>query len=78
MSTANRRPNVSLRAFLCALLGALLGFTLAVLLYNWLNPILEGRRDWIRELQGFLFTMVPLGTALGAATGWWIGSRPSS
>lgn len=58
-----------------ALIGALLGFGLTVLFYYWLNPVLEARTDWIRELQGFLFNIVPLGTAVGAWIGWALGDR---
>ncbi|GEM_PF-2123652 len=72
----NPQPNrLSPRAVLLGLIGAVVGFAAALLLYQWLNPILEARRDWLRELQGFLFTVVPLATALGAALGWWLDSR---
>lgn len=49
--------------------GALVGFVVAFLLYRWLNPILEDRRDWLREMQGFLFTLIPVATLLGALAG---------
>lgn len=70
--TTRRTPVTRLVA---ALIGALFGFGLTVLVYFWLNPILEARTDWIRELQGFLFTMVPVGTVVGAAIGWALGGR---
>ena len=58
-----------------AAVGAAVGFGLTLLLYFWLNPILEARTDWIRELQGLLFTTVPLSTVAGAVVGW-VLSRP--
>jgi apolipoprotein N-acyltransferase len=70
--TTRRTPVTRLVA---ALIGALFGFGLTVLLYFWLNPILEARTDWTRELQGFLFTTVPVGTVVGAAIGWALGGR---
>lgn len=57
------------------LAGAAVGFGIAYLGYTWLNPILEARTDWLRELQGFLFTSILVVTAFGAAVGWWIGDR---
>jgi cell division protein FtsX len=73
-ATSRGRRQMALRG-LGGLLGAALAFSGAYLLYQWLNPILEDRTDWIRELQGFLFTVVPLSTACGAALGWWIVGR---
>ena len=61
---------VSVNRFVATVAGALVGFGLTFLLYSWLNPILEARTDWLRELQGLLFTMVPFSTAAGAAVGW--------
>jgi hypothetical protein len=55
--------------------GAVVGFTAAYLLYLWLNPILEDRRDWLREMQGFLFTVIPIATVVGGAVGVWLGRR---
>jgi MFS family permease len=78
MSTQTPTPITGrprLLPFALGLIGAAIGFVAAYLLYEWLNPILEARGDWIREMQGFLFTLVPLGTALGAVLGWWLGSR---
>ena len=63
-------PRVSVERVVATLAGALVGFGLTFLLYSWLNPILEARTDWFRELQGLLFTMVPFSTAAGAAVGW--------
>jgi hypothetical protein len=68
-------PDERLRRVLAGLVGALVFFGFAYWLYAWLNPILEARRDWLREMQGFLFTVVPLATAAGAGLGWWLG-RP--
>lgn len=68
-------PRVSVRRFVAAFAGAIVGFGLTSLLYSWLNPILEARTDWIRELQGLLFTTVPLTTVAGAVVGWAL-SRP--
>jgi hypothetical protein len=66
---------MSVKRFVAAVAGAIVGFGLTFLLYSWLNPILEARTDWIRELQGLLFTTVPLSTVAGAAVGWAL-SRP--
>ena len=66
---------MSVMRFVAAVAGAIVGFGLTFLLYSWLNPILEARSDWIRELQGLLFTTVPLSTVAGAAVGWAL-SRP--
>ena len=68
-------PRVWGQRVVATVAGALVGFGLTFLLYSWLNPILEARTDWFRELQGMLFTMVPLCTVAGAAVGW-AGSRP--
>jgi len=64
------------RPVLGGLIGALIFFGAAYWLYTWLNPILEARRDWLREMQGFLFTIVPLATAAGAVLGWWVVRPP--
>ena len=64
-----------LRGILFAVVGAGVGFTAAYLLYMWLNPILEAKRDLLREAQGLLFTIVPLATALGGWLGWMVASR---
>ena len=63
-------PRVSVTRFVSTVAGAIVGFALTFLLYTWLNPILEARTDWMRELQGLLFTTVPLSTVAGAAVGW--------
>jgi hypothetical protein len=68
-------PRVSVRRLAVSVAGAIVGFGLTFLLYSWLNPILEARTDWIRELQGMLFTLVPLGAITGAAIGW-VSSKP--
>ena len=74
MEGSPRRRN-QVRRVAAAAAGAAVGFGLTYLLYTWLNPILEARTDWIRELQGLLFTTVPLSTVVGAAVGWFL-SRP--
>jgi hypothetical protein len=66
---------LSVNRVVATVAGAIVGFALTYLLYTWLNPILEARTDWIRELQGLLFTTVPVGTVIGAAVGW-VLSRP--
>jgi ribose/xylose/arabinose/galactoside ABC-type transport system permease subunit len=68
-------PTMSVKSFVATVAGAIVGFGMTFLLYSWLNPILEARTDWIRELQGLLFTTVPLSTVAGAAVGWAL-SRP--
>jgi apolipoprotein N-acyltransferase len=61
-----------LRALSGGLVGALAGFGCALLLYQWIDLMLEARNDWLEEWQGFLFNIVPLGIAVGAALGWWV------
>ena len=70
-----RRGRSQVRRVAAVAAGAAVGFGLTLLLYFWLNPILEARTDWIREIQGLLFTTVPLSTVAGAAVGWAL-SRP--
>jgi hypothetical protein len=70
-------PRASAKRFAAAVAGAIVGFGLTFVLYSWLNPILEARTDWMRELQGLLFTMVLLSTVVGAAVGWAM-SRPKN
>lgn len=60
---------------LAAVAGALLGLLGAWAIYEALNPVLERRDDWLRELQGLLFNIIPLGIGLGAALGWLLASR---
>lgn len=50
--------------------GAVVGFGLAWLVYASLNPVLEASTGWTRELQGFLWNIVPLLTLAGAVAGW--------
>lgn len=68
-------PRQPPRAAAWMLAGAAAGFGISYLCYTWLNPVLEARTDWLRELQGFLFTSILVATALGAAVGWWIAGR---
>lgn len=73
MARADRsRPG---RMLLWTVAGAAVGFGATYLLYVWLNPILEGRSDWLRELQGLLFNTVPLGTLVGSILGWLLGRK---
>lgn len=58
-----------------AVAGALIGFGTGYLLYEWLNPALEARTDWLRELQGLLFNLVLVCALAGIALGWWLGRR---
>jgi len=64
-----------LRALIGGFVGAMAGFGAAYLLYQWVNPIVEARNDWLEEFQGLLFNVVPLGTAIGAVVGWWVVRR---
>jgi cytochrome c biogenesis protein CcdA len=66
-------PRTSIKRILALVVGGAVGFGIAFLLYGWLNPVLEARRDWLRELQGALFTLIPLFTVAGSALGWSLG-----
>jgi hypothetical protein len=66
-------PPTSIRRILALVVGGAVGFLIAFLLYGWLNPVLEARRDWLRELQGILFTLIPLSTVAGCVLGWSLG-----
>lgn len=68
-------PRQPRRTLTWILFGAAAGFGISYLCYAWLNPVLEARNDWLRELQGLLFTSILVATAFGAAVGWWIGDR---
>lgn len=57
------------------LIGAAVGFVVTFVLYQWLNPILEARTDWLREMQGFLWSLIPVGTLVGALVGRRWGTR---
>lgn len=52
-----------------ALLGALVGLVASTSLYLWLNPVLERSSGLLRETQGFLWSAIPILTALGALAG---------
>jgi hypothetical protein len=57
------------------LIGAAFAFVVTFVLYQWLNPILEARTDWLREMQGFLWSLIPVGTLVGALVGRRWGTR---
>lgn len=57
------------------LAGAVLGFGVGYVIYDWLNPLLEARDDWLEEFQGALFNIVPLSIVVGAAVGWLLVRR---
>lgn len=57
------------------IVGAVAAFAVTFLLYLWLNPILEARSDWLREMQGFLWSLIPVGTLVGALVGRRWGNR---
>lgn len=60
---------------LLALVGAAVGFGLGALVYLGLEPVLERSDGLLRELQGMLWNVVPLLTALGAVLGWRLAAR---
>ena len=70
-----RRRSEPRRNAAWSLVGGVIGFVLAYMAYTWLNPMLEARTDWLRELQGLLFTTVLVAAVFGAALGWWIAGR---
>jgi cell division protein FtsX len=55
--------------------GAVVGFSLSWLIYTALNPVLEASTGWTRELQGFLWNVVPLLTLAGAVVGALVAVR---
>lgn len=61
------------------LIGAAVAFVVTFVLYRWLNPILEARTDWLREMQGLLWSLIPVGTLVGALVGrrWGIRRTPT-
>ena len=64
------RPRPDRRPFVAALVAGLLALAGTIALYSWLNPKLEARTDWLRETQGLLFSMIPIGTATAALIVW--------
>lgn len=64
-------------ALLGALVGAAVGLAVSSGIYLTLVPVLEESTGLVRELQGLLWNVVPLLTAVGAGAGWWAVSRRS-
>ena len=58
--------------------GAAVGFVVGYAVYAWLNPILEDRDDWLREMEGFLFTSILITTVVGGLLGGWLAERMTS
>jgi cell division protein FtsX len=65
----------SVRGGLAALAGAVIGFALASMIYLTVNPVLEASSSPWREMQGLLWNLVPLLTAVGCLLGWRVGTR---
>lgn len=63
------------RRVVYTLIGAAAAFVVTFFLYQWLNPVLEARSDWLREMQGFLWSLIPVGTLVGALVGHRWGTR---
>jgi hypothetical protein len=74
---ANKEED-SRRGLIGALVGAVVAFVITYVLYVWGNPILEARSDWLREMQGFLWSAIPVGTLVGALLGWRIARKRST
>lgn len=64
-----------LQATVMVLTGVSLGLAIGVLLYVWLDPLIEGRDDALEEFQGLLFNIVPAGAVLGGLFSWWLYRR---
>jgi len=77
LNDKSEKPRASAGRTWAIVIGGVIGFGIAFFLYIWLNPILEARRDWIRELQGVLFTLIPVGSVAGAMLGWGLSRRQS-
>lgn len=58
-----------------AVLGALAGLALGAGAYLGLEPVLEAADGAVRELQGFVWNLVPVGTVGGAVLGWALARR---
>ncbi|HSK24890.1 MAG TPA: hypothetical protein VK906_17020 [Egicoccus sp.] len=56
-------------------LGALLGFAVSAAIYLVLDPLLETSSTGVRELQGLLWNVVPVGTVAGFVVGVLLASR---
>ncbi len=54
--------------------GGLLGLLIGAGTYLVFNPLLEASDSPLRELQGFLWNLVPVMTVLGAWLGWRFGA----
>ncbi|MFW2380918.1 MAG: hypothetical protein ACN4GZ_04095 [Acidimicrobiales bacterium] len=62
--------SVTKKALVAAAVCAGVAFAATWLNYRWLTPQLEARTDWLRDMQGFLFSSIPVATAAAAALGW--------
>jgi len=64
-----------LGAGLATAAGGAVGFGLGAVIYLLVTPVLEDSSGLVRELQGLLWNLVPLLTAVGALAGWWLHAR---
>ncbi len=60
-----------------AIIGAVVGFAIGAALYGVLTPVLEAS-SWARDLQGFVWNLVPTGTVAGLVVGTWLSGRANS
>lgn len=55
--------------------GCAIGGGLGWSVYAWLDPILEGRGDWLEEVQGLVTSVVLVGAGAGLAIGCLVALR---
>lgn len=53
------------RVLAVVLLGAAAGGLVGALVYEWLAPGLDARTDWLRDVQGLLWNLVPVLAVVG-------------
>lgn len=70
-----RGDNETTRTVVAVLVGAVVGFGVGAGVYLLLTPVLETADGLVRELQGFAWNLVPLGTVGGGVLGWIVVQR---
>lgn len=63
------------RGVVGGLAGGAVALAVAAAIYLGVNPLLESAGSPLRELQGLLWNIVPLGTVTGIVVGVWMATR---